>query len=733
MLTRRESDDIQRFIESVRRSLPGYRVCEAQRQMSSAVAETFDRCLHGLEVAETDGGNILVCESGTGTGKTFAYAIPGLVLARSVGKKLVISTSTVALQEQLAAKDLPFLQSCAPWPFSFALAKGRGRYVCPVRLEVARDVASQLRIDDEVSPCGASEAEALHRLAEALDAGRWDGDRDQLDDAVPDALWDCLTTDRSGCAGSRCPRFGDCAFYRARQRIRDADVVVANHDLVLSALELNPGSVLPDPSECFFVFDEAHALPHKIVQHHAERHPVRATYGWAGEVPDVVQTALHALRLDAAMHPRVQVACADVMRSLGLLWQWIAQAAGRIDRPAGSVLRFAHGVVPSDLAEAGEALLAAVEAVLDVLGDVRSEALKYAAESPALVQQLLSELGSQVMRGSRVVDTWTLMLRHDRAGVAPTARWIERAGDDAVIAASPIDAGDRLERALWRRVSAAIVTSATLTAGGTFKLSLHQTGLDRLPAARTLRLASPFDYRAQARLVVPRLRSNPIDAAAHTAEVAAMLPALVADGASLVLFASAQQMQDVYDRMPASIKAHALVQGQLSKSAILHRHRQRVDEGRASTIFGLAAFHEGVDLPGAYCTQVVIAKLPFAVPAHPWEQARAEWLQRCGRSPFREVVVPEACVRLAQAVGRLIRSHTDRGTVTILDRRIVTRRYGRELLRSLPPMRLEVSRGDLDAAAGAGLDCEGRSRTVEPRRQRGISAVPARPSTKETT
>lgn len=717
MLTHQETAELQRFVDAVTRSLPGHRESEQQRQMIAAVADTFDHCLHGSATAETDGSNVLVCESGTGTGKTFAYAIPGLVLARSVGKKLVISSSTVALQEQLAAKDLPFLQSCAPWPFGFALAKGRGRYVCKVRLELAVATARQARLDDEGDACQVSEADTLRRLEEALDAGRWDGDRDQLDDAVPGALWDRLTTDRNGCAGNRCPSFHDCAFYRARQRIREADVVVANHDLVLSALELNPGSVLPDPSECFFVFDEGHALPHKIVQHYAERHPVRATYGWAGEVPDVLQTAVHALRLDAAVHPRVQAACADVMRALGRVWQWIAQAEGWAD----DVLRFALGVVPDELALAGEALLAAAEAVLDLLGEVRIEALKCAAESPELVQQLLAELGAQIVRGARVADTWALMLRHDRPGAAPTARWIERAGDDAVVAASPIDAGDRLERALWRRVSAAIVTSATLTAAGTFKLFMRQTGLDRLPAVRTLRLASPFDYRAQARLVVPRMRSSPTDAAGHTTEVIELLPALLTDGASLVLFASAQQMHEVYDRMPAAIKAQALVQGQLSKSAILQRHRQRVDEGRVSTIFGLAAFHEGVDLPGAYCTHVVVSKLPFAVPAHPWEQARAEWLQRCGRSPFRELVVPEACVRLAQAVGRLIRSHTDRGTVTILDRRLITRGYGRELLRSLPPMRLALFGRTRRAADGDGLDCAGRSRTVEPYRQRGTT------------
>jgi ATP-dependent DNA helicase DinG len=213
------------------------------------------------------------------------------------------------------------------------------------------------------------------------------------------------------------------------------------------------------------------------------------------------------------------------------------------------------------------------------------------------------------------------------------------------------------------------------------------------------------------------MRSCPTDAAAHTDEVAAMLPALVAEGASLVLFASSQQMHEVYDRMPATIKAQTLVQGHLSKGAVLQRHRQRVDEGRASTIFGLAAFHEGVDLPGALCTHVLVVRLSFAVPTHPWEQARAEWVQRCGRSPFRELVVPEACVRLAQAVGRLIRKHTDRGTVTILDRRIVTRRYGRELLQSLPPMRLEIF-GHAGSPAGAdGLDCEHPSRTVTACRQ----------------
>jgi len=250
MLTQQEATDLRRFVDAVKQALPGYRESEQQRQMIAAVAETFDHCLHGCATAETDGANILVCESGTGTGKTFAYAIPGLVLSRSVGKKLVISSSTVALQEQLAAKDLPFLQSCSPWPFSVAIAKGRARYACRIRLDLACGAARQVRLDEQEGRGEEPQAELLHRLALALESGRWDGDRDQLDESVPAPVWERLTTDRNGCSGSRCPSFGDCAFYRARQQMRDADVIVANHDLVLSALEMNPGSVLPDPAPC---------------------------------------------------------------------------------------------------------------------------------------------------------------------------------------------------------------------------------------------------------------------------------------------------------------------------------------------------------------------------------------------------------------------------------------------------------------------------------------------------
>lgn len=714
MLTHREASDIARFVESIRQTLVGYRDSPQQAQMMEAVAQAFDACLHGAGTAETDGSNLLVCESGTGTGKTFAYAIPGIVLARSVAKKLVISSSTIALQEQLAGKDLPLLQACAPWPFSFAVAKGRQRYVCVARLEDAVLQGRQGRLDGMNSESQVERVALLRSLHVDLERGRWDGDRDHLAEPVPDDLWPQLTTERAGCAGNRCPRFADCALYRARRLVKEADVIVANHDLVLSAQDAAHRGGLPDPADCFFVFDEAHALPSKLIEHHAARHLLKGSLGWLQQVPELAMTIVQALRLEGGVPAALEAACREARHGVLALSRWLDAAEGWHD----GVLRFAHGVVPVGVVELGEPLLASLRSVQDTLTDLRARTLKAAGDAPELAQLLLAELGRVLAPADATAGTWSLMLRADTPGFAPTARWFERSDDDVLVCASPIAVGDRVERALWRRVSAAVLTSATLTSSGSWQLFRQQTGLDRLPAVATRRFASPFDYAAQARLVVPRMRSSARCAEAHTAEVTEIVQGLLAtEPAMLVLFESATQMARVHAGL-GELQDRVLMQGALAKRELLRRHRARIDAGEPSAIFGLAAMREGVDLPGAYCTHVVIAKLPFSVPTRPWEQARAEWVRRCGRSPFAELVLPEAGIRLAQAVGRLIRGHRDRGTVTILDDRLVRRRYGPDLLRSLPPMRLEVFGRPTDLQALAHLDSAAVPGTLAPQDNR---------------
>ncbi|OZA22878.1 MAG: hypothetical protein B7X93_12565 [Hydrogenophilales bacterium 17-61-9] len=689
MLTRQEQDQIAQFTSALRAALPGYRERDAQQEMVRSVAGVFDSCRHGSDTADTDGSNFLVCESGTGTGKTFAYAVPGIVLARSVGKRLVISSSTIALQEQLIVKDLPLLLKCAPFTFSYAIGKGRSRYVCTVKLNALAEKVSQgqIRFDEGASvPEEGLDLMAAVELSRALASGEWDGDQDRLTSKLPVGLWERVTTDRNGCAGNKCPEFSACPFFQARRRMQEADVIVANHDLVLAALAMQPGTVLPDPADCFFVFDEGHALPQKVLSHYAERHPVRATYSLLTAIPDVVMTAVHSLGLNAALHVDVQKACLALGEALRDLIGWIDEEV-----PSDSEIhRFKGGSISDSLRVIGLEMLDRGQLVLNQLADIRAGSLKRAAERPEIAQTLLASIGEHLARTEDLVNAWRLMLKVDKPGAPPTARWIERNNGDHSVSASPINAGDRLTTALWRRCSAAVLTSATITSCGEFGSFLHQTGLNRFPETNLLRLDSPFDYWNRARIVVPKMKSDPTDHVSHTDEVITLLPGLVEPGATLVLFASARQMQEVYSRTTDELRTLVLMQGALPKSELLRRHKEMILDGKTSVLFGLASLAEGVDLPGHYLTHVIIAKLPFPVPDHPLEEARREWIESKGGSAFHEATLPDAAIKLAQMVGRLMRTEDDTGKITILDRRIATKSYGKLLLRGLPPMRVEI-------------------------------------------
>ena len=275
----------------------------------------------------------------------------------------------------------------------------------------------------------------------------------------------------------------------------------------------------------------------------------------------------------------------------------------------------------------------------------------------------------------------------------PTARWINvlsgngQSGFD--LRSSPILAASILQEYLWNRAAAVVATSATMTALNSFERFILHSGAPRSGIYKVV--PSPFDY-ANATLRVPAMACDPTDAAAHTSAIIDMLPGLLEEEmGSLVLFSSRRQMSDVYEGLTSSWRKRVLLQGDYSKQETLRRHREAVDQDRASIIFGLASFAEGVDLPGKYCSHVVIAKIPFAVPDSPLESALAEWVESQGRNAFMEISVPDAALRLLQASGRLLRTEEDTGTVTLLDRRVVTRRYGTAILDSLPPFRRDIA------------------------------------------
>lgn len=706
MVTENEKDWIRSCMDALRNGIEGFRSRRPQLDMIATVANTLANCRE-KDDAPSQGEHIAVIEAGTGTGKSFGALVPALVMARSRGRRLVVSSSTVALQHQYAEKDAPTLQRLLPHGFSFAVAKGRRRYACTSKLVGEASDAGQHELDMEDETPAKPETSAARRrrtiilqLAEDFESSRWNGDRDELAVPLPDEVWSELTTDRQGCSGNRCAEFARCPFYAARQRVKDADLVIANHDLVLSALSVEVGGVLPAPSETVYVFDEAHSLAAKAIEHMSARHGLRGAQEWLSDCVDAVRDAVLALRLDEALLRDASQSADLAVHELRDLFERIHGMRAFEEKHAR---RFKDGTLPAWLRAGGGRARKAGRQLEKTFSVIRESLLERAASEGSLATRVLSSLGFYVGKLENFLTTWDLLLQEDEAAGVPVARWIERhdaaSGEDYQVCAAPLSGSDRLRQMLWNRASAVVLMSATLTSCGTFDLFLRQSGLAVYRGLTFLQVDSPFDYRANARLVIPAMRADPSNAQAHTAEIIERLPQLVHSQGTLVLFASAKQMKTVYAAMDEPLRRITLMQGIVPKMEMLARHRAAIDRGDRSVLFGLQSMAEGVDLPRDYCTHVIWAKLPFSVPDSPLEEARREWIESQGRSSFIEVTVPETAQRFKQGLGRLLRTDDDWGVVTVLDRRLVTKKWGQLLMRGIPDFAVDVERRSGRAAA----------------------------------
>ncbi len=660
----------------------------------------------GLSRPESDGPALCVVEAGTGTGKTVSYLLGALPLAKHLDKRLVVSTATVALQEQIVFKDLPDVLKSSGLTFSFALAKGRGRYLCLSRLDQLLQEAdpNMALYDDELfeRPDAASK-QLYEAMANRYISGTWDGDRDNWDDELDSEQWQPLTTDHRQCTNRRCSHFSGCSFFKARQDLEKADCIVANHDLVLADLSLGGGAILPEPQDTLYIFDEGHHLADKTLQHFSYRMRLGSAGQWFKQLPRTIQRQLKLLTEPESL-ARICAPVNELVESaeplLSLLSALVVPFADKVQdkRRGSSHWRFPGGVVTSEIRELSDRLrtvLVRLHTQLDAAANVVQEAIQDPSDG---IDRNLAERTYPVFSqlAGRAESMCQLLQAYARidTGSPPQARWVsflerEGAQDDIELACSPIIAAGTLQTQLWSRCYGALVTSATLTALDSFaRLQLH-TGLP--DTARYCRVQSPFNYAQNATLIVPSMQAEPGDAAAHDQVIIQALQASVdTREGTLVLFSSWRQMLAVRDGLEVRLQALVLSQGGRSKQALLREHRERIDKNEGSILFGLASFAEGVDLPGRYLTHVVIAKIPFAVPDEPVEAALNEWVREQGRDPFMEIAVPDASVRLIQACGRLLRSESDTGRVTILDSRLRTRRYGRALLQSLPPFTLQI-------------------------------------------
>ena len=694
----------------VARTWPGFIPRRGQHQMMHAALLTFLNA--SLPADEGRQGNHLaLLEAGTGTGKTVAYCLAAIVASELLKKTVVVSTATVALQEQLFHKDLPRLAKVIP-DLRFDLLKGRGRYICQSRLEGAvNEVAQEGLLGDELQgtfsggswpdrhgPRDTAQAMGWYKkVTKTLRSGKWDGDMDTLAQQPDPQDWRSVQASASACNGGQCEYFKSCAFFRARRRAGAATIQVANHALILAALQTE--GALVDLGNTLFVFDEAHHLPGIA----AEQFAYRARLGTSVSLLASLRTLAnrHSRGMPASTRPDLTAfgqtitECTD---KLGILeTYWTQNQLVSADKP---VHRFVQGRIPDDLIPECEQLGALLGSVATVVASI-ADALQEPDDSRSPAERdeqtrVGVELGAYVSRLQTLQQLLNAWATHD---AVPWAKWIEFAAAsttvpvavhaDVWLCASPMTAAQLLARGLWKNVSAAVCTSATLTACSRFDFFDRLSGMNRFPDRRAMVVASPFDYARQGELRIAPMTSSP-KSPDFSEELCRLLPALLRDHehGQLVLFTSRRQMQACHAALPADLVDQVQMQGECSRTELLAEHGRRVAHGKRSIIFGLQSFGEGIDLPGALCEHVVIDKLPFTPPNSPVEEALAEWLSTQGRDSFAEIAVPRAAMKLAQWAGRGVRTVTDRAVITVCDTRLVTMRYGRDILAGLPPFPL---------------------------------------------
>ncbi|KKI13389.1 ATP-dependent DNA helicase DinG [Comamonas thiooxydans] len=684
--------------------------------MASQIAQTLSQAQLGkIDEGEPEPRRaIAVVQAGTGVGKSLAYSIPAIRMALSRGTRVLISTATVALQEQLVNKDLPALAQKLDQPFKFALAKGRGRFVCKLKLE---RLASTGEAQDEMDDLFGDEqgqtkfSRPQHELqarmqfyksmADALATQAWNGDRDSLETPPEAEAWSPVAAESSSCTGKHCPAFGNCVYYERRKDLVAAQVIVANHDLLLSSLG---SKLLPELDNCLLVLDEAHHLPSTALDQFAGEMDL-SRLGWIDKL------ASRALRVNQVAEVEE---LADVPKHAGQLRQQMQELARLVMEHYGETLksqkdsygparvRAPRGMLPEALLEPLGQIAHHADGFLDALRAVSKALRAEIKEQPEEAQRLstvYAQVGALAPRLEAIFNTTQLLLQNNESDgdgkMVPHAKWftLEMDGEFIVVKAhaSPIQPGSTLRQHLWSQVRGAVLTSATLTSCGHFDFFLREAGLTNDASVTTLEVPSPFDYARQGTLVARETASDPREAARFTEE---MVEALLNDlsrieAGALVLFTSREQMRQAVDALSTSMRNQVLVQTALPRQTLLARHREAVAMGEPSIIFGMQSFGEGLDLPGALCESLFITKLPFAPPDDPVGEARAEWLRSSGRNPFNELVVPATAIRLAQWVGRAIRTEEDQAHVYCYDRRLTGTSYGQLLIKGLPPFTLQ--------------------------------------------